>query len=214
MAAIGGAAAGFTTTARNFRQADAATHPLSPSSVPQAPPQVIPAPPACTVPPPFDVRDGNAVDEFADVLDGGDIPASPRRTVIEEALRTGRAREILPLTNHLRANELSQAWLPYQTGIGIVQGQLTATIGIVTDHANGDWHGAMTQFVSSVWGTTARGTNTAGYAWGHKPPTGAGTSLPVLGVLGTTARVPAQAVRTCAEAAEKVRTEPRGIPRG
>ncbi|MFF5389461.1 hypothetical protein ACFY5H_13940 [Streptomyces sp. NPDC013012] len=72
----------------------------------------------------------------------------------------------------------------------------------------------MTQFVSSVWGTTARGTNTAGYAWGHKPPTGAGTSLPVLGVLGTTARVPAQAVRTCAKAAEKVRTEPQEIPRG
>ncbi|MFC8494912.1 hypothetical protein ACFUJU_29780, partial [Streptomyces sp. NPDC057235] len=59
VAAIGGAAAGFTTTARNFRQADAAPHPLSPSSVPQAPPQAIPAPPACTAPPPFDAPDGH-----------------------------------------------------------------------------------------------------------------------------------------------------------
>ncbi|MFH8582098.1 hypothetical protein [Streptomyces zaomyceticus] len=61
--AIGGAAVGFTTTANNFRQADAATHPLSPSFVPQALPQVISAPPAYTAPPPFGVRDGNAVDE-------------------------------------------------------------------------------------------------------------------------------------------------------
>lgn len=63
--AIGGAAVGFTTTADNFRQADAATHPLSPSFVPQAPPQVISVPPGYTAPPPFGVRDGNAVDEFA-----------------------------------------------------------------------------------------------------------------------------------------------------
>ncbi|MFH8715582.1 hypothetical protein OHB11_06325 [Streptomyces zaomyceticus] len=209
--AIGGAAVGFTTTANNFRQADAATHPLSPSFVPQAPPQVISAPPAYTAPPPFGVRDGNAVDEFADVFDDGDIPGSLMRTVIEEALRTGRALEILPLPNYLRVNQLSQAWLPYQTGVGIIQGQLTATIDVITDHANGDWHGAMLQFVSSVWGTTAWGKNTAGYEWGHKPPTGAGTSLPVFGVLSTTAQILAQAIRTYAEAAEKVRTELREI---
>ncbi|MFV6028997.1 RNase A-like domain-containing protein [Streptomyces sp. NPDC056264] len=209
--AIGGAAVGFTTTANNFRQADAATHPLSPSFVPQAPPQVISAPPAYPAPPPFGVRDGNAVDEFADIFDGGDIPGSLMRTVIEEALRTGRALEILPLPNYLRVNQLSQAWLPYQTGVGIIQGQLTATIDVITDHANGDWHGAMLQFVSSVWGTTAWGKNTAGYEWGHKPPTGAGTSLPVFGVLSTTAQILAQAVRTYAEAAEKVRTELREI---
>ncbi|MFB8079000.1 RNase A-like domain-containing protein [Streptomyces sp. NPDC056013] len=209
--AIGGAAVGFTTTANNFRQADAATHPLSPSFVPQASPQVISAPPAYPAPPPFGVRDGNAVDEFADIFDGGDIPGSLMRTVIEEALRTGRALEILPLPNYLRVNQLSQAWLPYQTGVGIIQGQLTATIDVITDHANGDWHGAMLQFVSSVWGTTAWGKNTAGYEWGHKPPTGAGTSLPVFGVLSTTAQILAQAVRTYAEAAEKVRTELREI---
>ncbi|MFE6062878.1 RNase A-like domain-containing protein [Streptomyces sp. NPDC056431] len=209
--AIGGAAVGFTTTANNFRQADAATHPLNPPFAPQPPPQVISAPPAYTAPPPFGVRDGNAVDEFADVFDGGDIPGSLMRTVIEEALGTGRALEILPLPNHLRVNQLSQAWLPYQTGVGIIQGQLTATIDVITDHANGDWHGAMLQFVSSVWGTTAWGKNTAGYEWGHKPPTGAGTSLPVFGVLSTTAQILAQAIRTYAEAAEKVRTELREI---
>ncbi|MFE4305461.1 RNase A-like domain-containing protein [Streptomyces sp. NPDC056891] len=209
--AIGGAAVGFTTTANNFRQADAATHPLNPPFAPQPPPQVISAPPAYTAPPPFGVRDGNAVDEFADVFDGGDIPGSLMRTVIEEALGTGRALEILPLPNYLRVNQLSQAWLPYQTGVGIIQGQLTATIDVITDHANGDWHGAMLQFVSSVWGTTAWGKNTAGYEWGHKPPTGAGTSLPVFGVLSTTAQILAQAIRTYAEAAEKVRTELREI---
>ncbi|MFG2902303.1 RNase A-like domain-containing protein [Streptomyces zaomyceticus] len=209
--AIGGAAVGFTTTADNFRQADAATHPLSPSFVPQPPPQVISVPPGYTAPPPFGVRDGNAVDEFADIFDGGDIPGSLMRTVIEEALRTGRALEILPLPNYLRVNQLSQAWLPYQTGVGIIQGQLTATIDVITDHANGDWHGAMLQFVSSVWGTTAWGKNTAGYEWGHEPPTGAGTSLPVFGVLSTTAQILAQAIRTYAEAAEKVRTELREI---
>ncbi|MEV7565989.1 RNase A-like domain-containing protein [Streptomyces tanashiensis] len=209
--AIGGAAVGFTTTANNFRQADAATHPLSPPFAPQAPPQVISAPPAYTAPPPFGVRDGNAVDEFADIFDGGDIPGSLMRTVIEEALRSGRALEILPLPNYLKVNQLSQAWLPYQTGIGIIQGQLTGTIDAITDHANGDWYGAMLQFVSSVWGTKAWGKNTAGYEWGHKPPTGAGTSLPVFGVLSTTAQILAQAIRTYAEAAEKVRTELREI---
>ncbi|MFG3041269.1 RNase A-like domain-containing protein [Streptomyces sp. NPDC048330] len=209
--AVGGAAVGFTTTADNFRQADAATHPLSPPFAPHPPPQVISAPPAYSAPPPFGVRDGNAVDEFADVFDDGDIPGSLMRTVIEEALGAGRALEILPLPNYLKVNQLSQAWLPYQTGIGIIQGQLTATIDVITDHSNGDWHGAMLQFVSSVWGTTAWGTNTAGYEWGHKPPTGAGTSLPVFGVLSTTAQILAQAIRTYAEAAEKVRTELRGI---
>ncbi|MFD3998747.1 hypothetical protein [Streptomyces sp. NPDC058583] len=83
--AVGGAAVGFTTTADNFRQADAATHPLNPPFAPQAPPQVISAPPAYSAPPSFGVRDGNAVDEFADVFDDGDIPGSLAR-------RSGRAR--------------------------------------------------------------------------------------------------------------------------
>lgn len=208
--AVGGAAVGFTTTANNFRQADAATHPLNPPFAPQPPPQVITAPPAYTAPPPFGVRDGNPVDDFADVFDG-DIPGSLMRTVIEEALRAGRALEILPLPNYLRVNELSQAWLPFQTNIGTIQGQLTGTIDTITDNANGDWHGAMLQFVSSLWGTTAWGKNTAGYEWAHKPQTGAGTSLPVFGVLSTTAQILAQAVRSYAEAAEKVRTELREI---
>ncbi|MEV6078140.1 RNase A-like domain-containing protein [Streptomyces sp. NPDC052069] len=208
--AIGGAAVGFTTTANNFRQADAATHPLNPPFTPQPPPQVITGPPLYAAPPPFGVRDGNPVDDFADVFDG-DIPGSLMRSVIEEALRTGRALEILPLPNYLRVNELSQAWLPYQTGLGIVQGQLTGTIDAITDHANGDWHGAMLQFVSSVWGTKAWGKNTAGYEWRHDPPTGAGTSLPVFGVLSTTAQILAQVIRSYAEAAQKVRTELREI---
>ncbi|MEW1699723.1 RNase A-like domain-containing protein [Streptomyces sp. NPDC091278] len=210
--AIGGAAVGFTTTANNFRHADAATHPFNPPFVPQPPPQVISAPPGYTPPPPFGVRDGNAIDDFADIFDDGDIPGSLMRTVIEEALRTGRALEILPLPNYLRVNELSQAWLPYQTGLGIIQGQLTGTIGAITDQTDGgDWHKAMLQFVSSLWGTTAWGKNTSGYAWGHEPPTGAGTSHPVFGVLSTTAQILAQAIRSYAEAAEKVRTELRGI---
>ncbi|MET9624496.1 hypothetical protein ABZZ37_27545 [Streptomyces sp. NPDC006464] len=103
-----GTAVGFTTTADSFRQADAATHPLDPPFAPQPPPQVISAPPGYTAPPPFGVRDGNAVDEFADIFDGGD--------------------------------------------------------DAITDHASGDWHGAMLQFVSSVWGTAAWGKNTAGCA--------------------------------------------------
>ncbi|MER5964601.1 RNase A-like domain-containing protein [Streptomyces sp. NPDC002057] len=209
--AIGGAAVGFTTTANNYRQADAATHPNNPPFTPQASPQVLFAPPAYTAPPPFGVRDGNAVDEFADIFDDGDIPGSLMRTVIEEALRTGRALEILPLPHYLRVNELSQAWLPYQTGLGIVQGQLTATVDSITNHANGDWHGAMLQFVSSLWGSTAWGKNTVGYEWRHDPPTGAGTSLPVFAVLSTTGQMLAQALRSYAEAAEKVRTELRGI---
>ncbi|MFJ9428318.1 RNase A-like domain-containing protein [Streptomyces sp. NPDC101490] len=209
--AIGGAAVGFSTTADNFRQADAATHPFNPPFTPQPPPQVISTPPVYAPPPPFGVRDGNAVDDFADIFDDGDIPGSLMRTVIEEALRTGRALEILPLPNYLRVNELSQAWLPYQTGLGIIQGQLTSTVDAITDHSNGDWHGAMLQFVSSLWGTTAWGQNTSGYAWAHTPPTGAGTSLPVFGVLSTTAQMLAQTIRSYAEAAEKVRTELRGI---
>ncbi|MEV6394449.1 RNase A-like domain-containing protein [Streptomyces sp. NPDC051907] len=209
--AIGGAAVGFTTTANNFRQADAATHPLSPPFLSQPPPQVINAPPAYTAPPPFGVRDGNAVDEFADIFDDGDIPGSLMRSVIQEALGAGRALEILPPPDYLKVNELSQAWLPYQTGIGIIQEQLAGTIDAITDNANGDWQGAMLQFVSSVWGTTAWGKNTAGYEWGHKPPTGAGTSRPVFAVLSTTAQILAQALRSYAEAAQKVRTELREI---
>ncbi|MFC9593698.1 RNase A-like domain-containing protein [Streptomyces sp. NPDC056944] len=208
--AIGGAAVGFTTTANNFRQADAATHPNNPPFAPQPLPQVISAPPAYTAPPPFGVRDGNAVDDFLDVFDGG-LPGDLIREVVEEALRTGRAVEIMPLPNYLRVNDLSQAWLPYQTGLGLIQGQLNDTVNAITDHANGDWHGAMLQFVSSLWGTTAWGKNTAGYEWGHTPPTGAGSSLPVFAVLSTTAQMLAQALRSYAEAAEKVRSELRHI---
>ncbi|MET9949959.1 RNase A-like domain-containing protein [Streptomyces sp. NPDC006339] len=208
--AIGGAAVGFTTTANNFRQADAATHPLNPPFAPQPPPQVITAPPAYAAPPAFGVRDGNPVDDFLDVFDG-DVPGSLIRTVVEEALGAGRALEILPLPNYLKVNELSQAWLPYQTGLGTIQGQLTGTVDTITDNANGDWHGAMLEFVSSLWGTKAWGKNTAGYEWAHKPATGAGTSLPVFAVLSTTAQMLAQALRSYAEAAEKVRTELREI---
>ncbi|MCX5394127.1 RNase A-like domain-containing protein [Streptomyces sp. NBC_00094] len=213
--AIGGAAVGFTTTANNFGQADAATHPNSPPFVPQPSPQVIFLQPAYQAPPPFGVRDGNAVDDFLDVYDDG-IPGDLMRHVVEEALRTGRALELLPLPNYLRVNDLSQLWLPYQTGIGIVQDQLAGTVGTITNHAHADWYGAMLQFVSSLWGTTAWGKSTAGgsgmrYEWGHKPPTGPGTSRPVFAVLSTTGQMLAQALRSYAEAAEAVRTELRRI---
>ncbi|MFJ3905992.1 RNase A-like domain-containing protein [Streptomyces sp. NPDC090025] len=208
--AIGGAAVGFTTTANNFGQADAATHPGNPPFTPQPPPVVIDRPPTYPLPPPFGVRDGNPVDDFLDVFDGG-IAGDLMREVVEAALRTGRALEILPLPDYLKVNDLSQAWLPLQTGIGMIQGQLQDTINMVTNHENAEWHIAMRQFVSSLWGTTAWGKNTVGLEWGHKPPTGPGTSMPVFAVLSTTAQLLAQYLREYAEAAEAVRRALREI---
>ncbi|MGW7305767.1 RNase A-like domain-containing protein [Streptomyces sp. NPDC054835] len=208
--AIGGAAIGFTTTANNFGLADASTHPGGPPFTPQGPPVVIWLKPTYTPPPPFGVRDGNAVDDFLDVIDGG-IAGDLMREVVEAALRTGRALEILPLPNYLRVNEVSQLWLGHQMGIGTIEGQLLTTVDTITDHTNADWHAAMRQFVSSLWGTTAWGKRTADYEWAHKPPTGPGTSLPVFGVLSTTAEKLAEVTRIYAEAAQRVRADLRGI---
>ncbi|MFI8961929.1 RNase A-like domain-containing protein [Streptomyces sp. NPDC053493] len=203
--ALGGAALGFTTTANNFGQADAATHPGAPPFVPRPAPQIIFLQPSYTPPPPFGVRDGNPVDEFLDVFHG--IPGDLMREVVEEVLRTGRALEILPLPNYLRVNEVSTGlWLPYAAGIAAIEQQLTSTVQTITDRNKDDWHRAMLQFVSSLWGTTSWGQRTAGYEWNHQPPNmPAGSSLPVFSVLFTTAEQLAEALRLYAKAAQNVR---------
>ncbi|MET3987640.1 RNase A-like domain-containing protein [Streptomyces sp. PvR034] len=210
--AIGGAAVGFNETADNFGEAEAASHPDESKRtgfVRRQPEVMFSEPRYAEVPAPGS-SDANPVEDFLDVLDGN-IAGDVVRWAVEEALRAGRALEILPLPNYLRLNEVSRIWLRYVTAAGIVEGQLIQTINAVTDSSKGEWYDAMLQFCSSLWGTKKWGQSREGYSWSHDSAASPGMNHPVFGVLSTTAEKCAEALRLYAEAAQLVRTTLRNI---
>ncbi|MFI5981198.1 RNase A-like domain-containing protein [Streptomyces sp. NPDC051555] len=209
--AIGGAAVGFNETGNNFGEAESATHPgPKPPFVRRPQPAVMFSEPTYGQVPAPGSSDENPVEDFLDVLDGN-IAGDVVRWAVEEALRAGRALEILPLPNYLRVNEVSQIWLHYVTAAGIVEGQLIQTVNSVTDSSNGAWYDAMLWFCSSLWGTKAWGQSREGYTWSHDTAASPGMNHPVFGVLSTTAEKTAEALRLYAEAAQLVRTALRNI---
>ncbi|GAA1433402.1 hypothetical protein GCM10009601_55890 [Streptomyces thermospinosisporus] len=86
-------------------------------------------------------------------------------------------------------------------------------MGSITDQKNSEWYGAMRQFCSTIWGTSAWGLELAGYDWSNDSASKRGTSHPVFAVLFDTCETMADAIMHFAKAAEDVRSDLRRIYR-
>jgi hypothetical protein len=214
VASVGGAAVGFTVTANNYATADAATDPLGTPAQTQPPPAVIDTPP----------NYGSVTDlKWADVDQSQDIfqlaleavetgLLAIIRPLLDEALRFGKAAEIMPLPNYLGLDNMSIAWVYAGTVVSGTDGNLSSALHNYTDRSNGEWTAAMRQFCSAVWGTSDWGKNREGYDWSHdKAQPGQRVSHPVMDVMVKTCDVMSDALRAWAVAAEDVRDDLRRL---
>ncbi|MCJ0868953.1 RNase A-like domain-containing protein [Streptomyces sp. AP-93] len=212
VAGVGGAAVGFVTTANNYSRAEAASHPSG-----TVPPVQFPVPKVIDTPPKYqqitDLRWGD-MDDYSSgliswLMEGiPDWAADLLRGLLHHVGRWGKAADILPLPDYLEIDKIALAWLRPGFAVTQVDGALTGLVGSISDPNNGEWQSAMRQFVSSLWGTTAWGTSTAGYQWKHDAAGGQGSgSHPVMSVLFDTTQEVSKAMRTFAESAEKMRHE-------
>ncbi|MFB7374703.1 RNase A-like domain-containing protein [Streptomyces sp. NPDC056222] len=212
VAGVGGVATGFVTTANNYSRAEAASHPSGSGQPVQFPlPKVIDKPP--TYQRIVDLKWGD-MDDYSSgfiswVLEGvPDFALDILRTLLNKVYRFGEVADILPLPDHLEIDKIALAWLEPGFTLHRVEPALSGSIGSISDPNNGEWQAAMRQFTSSLWGTTAWGTSTAGYEWKHDTAGGQGTgSHPVLSVLFDTTQEVSQAMRAFAEAASTMRSE-------
>ncbi|MFI9581007.1 RNase A-like domain-containing protein [Streptomyces sp. NPDC052236] len=192
---IGGAAVGFTTTANNYATAEAAAHPSGTKQPALQPvPQVIDKAPDYGKVPNLKWGDDDGGDGFfRSLLEW--VPEMIRdllRPVVEHAFRLGKVAEVYPYPHQHHLNDLSKAWRSITIALGATEGRLTGQANSITQQANSEWYDAMRQFCSSLWGTTAWGTSTAGYAWKHDQAPSAGApqttpSHPVMTALHDTA---------------------------
>jgi hypothetical protein len=87
------------------------------------------------------------------------------------------------------------------------EGNLTGQMYGITQQSNSEWHDAMRQFCSSLWGSTAWGKQTANYEWKHDSAANQKPSHPVMTVLFDTAMKISDLLREFAEAAVYVNGE-------
>lgn len=208
---IGGVAVGFTTTANNYAAADMATQPTGPSGNASLPhhqlPPIIDRPPQYRQVPGLKWGSHDDAQEFIDsaLHHVEAVFLAVLRPVLEHACRFGKAATILPLPNHQRLRDVSQAWALPGMAAGTADGNLINVLSGITDQTNTGWYTAMRQFCSSVWGTTAWGTYRDGYVWSHDQANNTGMSHPILAVINDTCGVMGQALEAYAQAAEDVR---------
>ncbi|MFF2061955.1 RNase A-like domain-containing protein [Streptomyces sp. NPDC058200] len=209
---VGGVAVGFVTTANNYSKAEAASHPTGTLAPVQFPaPKVIDSPPSYQRIP--DPKWGDMGDYSTGliswILEGiPDWAMDILRDLLDNVYRWGKAGDILPLPDYLKIDKIALAWLEPGFAVTQIDSALTGAVGSISDPNNGEWQSAMRQFTSSLWGTTAWGTSTAGYEWKHDNAGGQGTgSHPVMSVLWDTTQEVSQTMRAYAEAAEKMRRE-------
>ncbi|WNI29962.1 RNase A-like domain-containing protein [Streptomyces sp. ITFR-6] len=209
---VGGVAVGFVTTANNYSMAEAASHPSG-----NAPPVQFPLPQVIDTPPRYqripDPKWGD-MDDYSSGLISWLLEGVPDwamdivRDLFDNVYRWGKAGDILPLPDYLQLDKIALAWLKPGFAITQIESTLTWTIGSISDPNNGEWQAAMRQFASSLWGTTAWGTSTAGYEWKHDSAGGQGAgSHPVMSVLWDTTQEVSQIMRAYAEAGEKMGRE-------
>lgn len=209
---VGGVAVGFVTTANNYSMAEAASHPSG-----NAPPVQFPLPQVIDTPPRYqripDPKWGD-MDDYSSGLTSWLLEGVPDwamdilRDLLNKVYRWGKAGDILPQPDYLQLDKIALAWLKPGFAITQIESTLTWTIGSISDPNNGEWQAAMRQFASSLWGTTAWGTSTAGYKWKHDSAGGQGAgSHPVMSVLWDTTQEVSQIMRAYAEAGEKVGRE-------
>ncbi|TQK52439.1 hypothetical protein FBY35_2874 [Streptomyces sp. SLBN-118] len=190
---IGGAAVGFTTTANNYSKAEAAADPSGKKQ-----PVVQPVPNVIDKAPSY----GAVTDLKWGDDDGGDgwlrsiLECIPEivwdliRPVLKDAFRWGKVADVYPYPQQHYLNDLSKAWRNMNMSLSITESGLTGLVSSITQQSNSEWHDAMRQFCSSLWGTTAWGTSTAGYEWKHDTASSASTGAthPVMTVLFDTAK--------------------------
>ncbi|MFJ6855448.1 RNase A-like domain-containing protein [Streptomyces sp. NPDC091271] len=209
---IGGVAVGFVTTANNYSKAEAASHPSGTVKPVQFPvPTVIESPPQYQRIP--DPKWGD-MDDYSSGLISWLLEGVPDwamdivRDLLDNVYRWGKAGDVLPLPDYLQIDKIALAWLQPGFALDQVKTDLNVAVGSISDPNNGEWQAAMRQFTSSLWGTTAWGTSTAGYEWKHDTVGGQGAgSLPVMAVLRDTTQEVSKSMRAYAEAAEKMHRE-------
>ncbi|MFF0534453.1 RNase A-like domain-containing protein [Streptomyces coelicoflavus] len=208
---IGGAAVGFTSTANAYAKAEAANDPTGKAKpVVQPLPKVIDKPPAYGSVPNLKWGDDDGGDDFIRRLLEW-VPGPVRdvlRPVVEHAFRMGKVAEVYPFPQQHYLNSLSQAWGTNATGtLSTVESGLSGNVSSITQQTNSEWHDAMRQFCSSLWGTTAWGRNHANYEWKHDSSSSQTATHPVMTVLFDTARKVSGLLGEFAEAAVYVNGE-------
>ncbi|MEV5338580.1 RNase A-like domain-containing protein [Streptomyces sp. NPDC052676] len=207
---IGGAAVGFTTTANNYAKAEAANDPSGATKpVTQAPPQVISKAPAYGSVPNLTWGDDDGGDDFIRSLLEW-VPEPVRevlRPIVKHAFRMGKVAEVYPYPQQHYLNSLSKAWMAMTTTLSMSESALTGNVSSITQQSNSEWHDAMRQFCSALWGTTAWGTSREGYEWKHDSASSRTASHPVMTVLFDTAQKVSDLLYEFAEAAVYVNGE-------
>ncbi|MFI1398851.1 RNase A-like domain-containing protein [Streptomyces sp. NPDC020681] len=188
---VGGAAVGFTTTANNYSKAEAAADPTGKKQpVVQPAPQVIDKAPDYGQVPNLKWGDDDGGDGWLrSILEC--IPEVVRdliRPVLKHAFRWGKVADVYPYPQQHYLNDLSKAWRDMTIALSMTESSLTGQVSSITQQSNSEWHDAMRQFCSSLWGTTAWGKSTAGYEWKHdSASSNTGATHPVMTVLFDTA---------------------------
>ncbi|MGW6140987.1 RNase A-like domain-containing protein [Streptomyces sp. NPDC055144] len=207
---IGGAAVGFATTANNYSKAEAAND-ASGKTKPQTqpPPVVIDKAPDYGSVPDLKWGDDDGGDDFIRSLLEciPDVVWHLIRPLLEHAFRWGKVAEVYPYPQQHYLNSLSQSWADMTKALSWAEGNLTGQMYSITQQSNSEWHDAMRQFCSSLWGTTAWGKQTASYEWKHDSAANQKPSHPVMSVLFDTAMKISDLLREFAEAAVYVNGE-------
>ena len=207
---IGGAAVGFATTANNYSKAEAAND-ASGKTKPQTqpPPVVIDKAPDYGSVPDLKWGDDDGGDDFIRSLLEciPDVVWHLIRPLLEHAFRWGKVAEVYPYPQQHYLNSLSQSWADMTKSLSWAEGNLTGQMYGITQQSNSEWHDAMRQFCSSLWGTTAWGKTTASYEWKHDSAANQKPSHPVMSVLFDTAMKISDLLREFAEAAVYVNGE-------
>ncbi|MFE9409715.1 RNase A-like domain-containing protein [Streptomyces sp. NPDC006704] len=201
---IGGAAVGFATTANNYSRAEAANDASGKTKAQiQAPPAVIATAPAYGSVPDLKWGDDDGGDDFLrSVLES--IPSvvwHVIRPLLEHAFRWGKAAQVYPYPQQHYLNSLSQSWANMAIAVSWTESSLTNQMYGITRQSDSEWHDAMRQFCSSLWGSTAWGKTTANYEWQHDSAGSQKPSHPVMTVLFDSAKKISDLLRAFAEAA-------------
>lgn len=188
---IGGAAVGFTSTANAYAKAEAANDPKGKAKpVVQPLPKVIEKPPAYGSVSNLKWGDDDGGDDFIRRLLEW-VPEPVRdvlRPVVKHAFRMGKVADVYPYPQQHHLNSLSKAWMATTASLSMAESGLTGNVSSITQQTNSEWHDAMRQFCSSLWGTTAWGKSRVNYEWKHDSSSSQTSTHPVMTVLFDTAK--------------------------
>ncbi|WP_409469022.1 RNase A-like domain-containing protein [Streptomyces sp. HC307] len=129
------------------------------------------------------------------------------RPIVKHAFRMGKVADVYPYPQQHYLNSLSKAWMAMTTTLSMSESALTGNVSSITQQSNSEWHDAMRQFCSALWGTTAWGTSTEGYEWKHDSASSQTASHPVMTVLFDIAQKVSDLLYEFAEAAVYVNGE-------